>query len=482
MRGNRIYFAIFLLINFVGLSIGHARTFYISPAGDDSNPGTSPDQAWRTLDHASASNLVSGDSLLLQRGGVWHESFAPTTDGLTLAAYGDGDRPIIDAAQRVGQLKIESTDEPNIFRTRLYSELEPIWSGTARALTEVATREALSATPDSCFHDHEWGYVHVDAPSAHSVHLEVPERETCMEIKHSRFTLRSITICHAGRADRGAISVWADQNLHGITIEDCKISDNHGRGIWICGPPANSIRDVSIRNNQFLRNDSCGLLMTLAENSEVQGNQFVENCRQPIEPWQAAVRVWSDGIRNLDISNNIILGQRWHLDNDSAMGIHCDETGPVVIRDNFIRNVDHAGIEIENTRGITAEKNVIVDTNIGIFINRAGHDHIVRDNTIVDSRSMAIFLHSWRAGGMNAGPEIEVQGKLLTHNLIEGNRCFGSRLAELSAVDGGEITAGALGNIYRDNDLGPERVGFIQWGTLSLDHYADWPPAASSKP
>jgi parallel beta-helix repeat protein len=397
-----VRFILLILLALIRTSFAHAATYYLSPNGDDSNPGTASDQAWKTLHRVSSATLTFNDQILLQRGGTWHESFSVPVDGLTLAPYGTGDRPIIDA--------------------------------------------------------------------------DNPERDLCLDINRSHFTVRSIRFSHAHRTDRGAISIYADHNLTGIHIEDCVISDNAGRGLWIAGPDQYSVRDVGIVGNQFLRNDASGVLFVLAENSEIRDNVFMQNCQKPIEPWQAGIRIWSDGIRNLTISHNLIRDQRRHLANDSAMGIHCDETGLVVIRNNLISNIDHAGIEVENTRGITVENNAVIDANIGIFINRAGHDHVLRSNIILDSRSMAIFLHAWQAQGVDAGPELTVNGRLLTHNRIENNICLGSRLAELKAIDGAEIIDGPLGNIYRANNLGPERQRFIEWGNESFDRYDEWPP------
>ena len=182
--------------------------------------------------------------------------------------------------------------------------------------------------------------------------------------------------------------MWADHDLAGIEIRDCDISNNCGRGLWICGPSTRSIRDLLIADNQFHCNDGSGILMVLAEGGEIRGNRFEQNCRLPIEPWQAAIRLWSGGIRDLRVCDNIITGQRWGHTADNSMGIHCDETGErVTIRGNLVRDADQSGIEVENTRGVTIEKNIVIDCNIGILINRAGHDHIIRDNTLVGSRA-----------------------------------------------------------------------------------------------
>jgi hypothetical protein len=163
------------------------------------------------------------------------------------------------------------------------------------------------------------------------------------------------------------------------------------------------------------------------------------------------------------------------------MGIHCDETGDhVAIRGNVIRHADESGIEVENTRGVVVEKNLVVDCNIGIMINRAGHDHIVRGNRIIDSRAQGISLQGWLAHGVDAQPEILDDGRLLTHNLVENNVSVGSHFAELKCIGGGELVDDPLGNIYRGNDFGPERPGFIEWGGRMLDRYDQWPVAGGA--
>ena len=273
-----------------------------------------------------------------------------------------------------------------------------------------------------------------------------------------------------------AVTAWADHDLSGIELRDCDISFNRGRGIWFCGPPTNSIHDVLITGNQFRNNDASGVLLVLADTAQIRGNHFTGNCRLPIEPWQAAIRLWSGQIRNMLVRDNTITDQRWNHTLDSSMGIHVDETGDhVTVRGNLIRDADHSGIEVENTRGVTIEKNIVIDCNIGILINRAGHDHIIRANTIVNSRAEAISLQGWLAHGIDAGPEIIEGGRLLTRNLIENNLTIGSHFAELKATNGGERTDAPLGNIYRFNDFGPEHPGFIEWGNQMLDHYNQWP-------
>lgn len=83
----------------------HSGTcYYVSPSGNDSNLGTSPSAPWKTIAKVKSfqANLLPGDSVLLQRGGVWSEQWDITSmngsSGLpiTLGAYGTGALPVID--------------------------------------------------------------------------------------------------------------------------------------------------------------------------------------------------------------------------------------------------------------------------------------------------------------------------------------------------------------------------------------------------
>lgn len=486
-RPATVWIVIWVLL--AGAGIAGATTYYIAPDGNDGGDGQSPDRPWQTLARASAASLGGGDELLLRRGGVWRESFTLTADGdpgrpIVIGAYGRGDRPCIDGGDPIDPSKFARTDSPDVFRAPVDRELETVWENVGQPLIETRSRAQVSIQAGSFFCDGTSLFVHPSGgrdPRLGQIYFEIPSRELCVEIGRSHVTLRSIAVCHAGRTDRGAVTVWADQDLSGIELRDCDISYNRGRGLWFCGPPTSSIHDVLIADNEFRGNDSCGILMVLGDGAQIRGNRFAGNCRLPIEPWQAAIRLWSGGIRNMLVCDNIITDQRWGLGHDSSMGIHCDETGEhVTIRGNLIRDADESGIEVENTRGVTVEKNIIVDCNIGILINRAGHDHVIRGNTVVDSRAQAIALQGWLAHGVDAGPEILVDGRLLTRNLVENNLTIGSRWAELKAINGGERVDGPSANIFRDNDFGPERPGFIEWGSQTLDRYNQWPVAGGA--
>jgi hypothetical protein len=81
-----------------------AATYYLdSGGGSDSNPGTSRNAPWKTLEKVNGATLQPGDRILFKSGSVWHGQLAPRGSGaggapIVIDRYGEGLRPRIDGA------------------------------------------------------------------------------------------------------------------------------------------------------------------------------------------------------------------------------------------------------------------------------------------------------------------------------------------------------------------------------------------------
>ena len=81
-----------------GTPVSGGATYYVSPTGDDSNPGTIT-QPWATIQHA-ADVMVAGDTVLI-RGGIYNEHVSTGNNGnatygyIVFSAY-PGETPVID--------------------------------------------------------------------------------------------------------------------------------------------------------------------------------------------------------------------------------------------------------------------------------------------------------------------------------------------------------------------------------------------------
>ncbi|MEM5774346.1 MAG: right-handed parallel beta-helix repeat-containing protein, partial [Anaerolineaceae bacterium] len=79
------------------LAVGDSNTYYVSPSGSDSNPGTQS-APWKTIGYAA--NRMSAGKTLYVRGGTYRESFTISVSGtssspINIEAY-PGETPVID--------------------------------------------------------------------------------------------------------------------------------------------------------------------------------------------------------------------------------------------------------------------------------------------------------------------------------------------------------------------------------------------------
>jgi hypothetical protein len=77
-----------------------ATTYYVSPSGNDSNSGTSPNSPIKSLSRASGLQLNAGDSVLLQSGATFAGKLAVWKNGtssnpITIGSYGGSARPVV---------------------------------------------------------------------------------------------------------------------------------------------------------------------------------------------------------------------------------------------------------------------------------------------------------------------------------------------------------------------------------------------------
>lgn len=81
-------------------ALGQGTTYYVdADNGNDENSGTSPEQAWKTLDEVNSTVLYGGDSLLFKSGCTWEGQLWPKGSGtdedhvITISSYGEGAKP-----------------------------------------------------------------------------------------------------------------------------------------------------------------------------------------------------------------------------------------------------------------------------------------------------------------------------------------------------------------------------------------------------
>ena len=111
-RGAQMLISILVLGTALALAPpAHAAgtSYYVDTLnGSDSAAGTSPASAWKTLAKVNAKTFQPGDSILFHTGQAWSGQLSPKGSGsaaggpITIASYGGGERPRIDASSLAG--------------------------------------------------------------------------------------------------------------------------------------------------------------------------------------------------------------------------------------------------------------------------------------------------------------------------------------------------------------------------------------------
>jgi hypothetical protein len=75
-----------------------AKTYYVSPAGNDANSGVSTSDPWETVSKVNFTSFQPGDRVLFERGGEWREQLKASSSGtpgkpIIYDAYGHGPKP-----------------------------------------------------------------------------------------------------------------------------------------------------------------------------------------------------------------------------------------------------------------------------------------------------------------------------------------------------------------------------------------------------
>lgn len=113
----------FLLTLTVAAPAAFAATYYVSAAGADDKPGTSPETAWKSLGRVNKANLKPGDSVLFRRGDHWRGVLRPRRGAegkpVTYSAFGpDGEKPLFLGSVNRNAVDDWRDEGGNIWSTR----------------------------------------------------------------------------------------------------------------------------------------------------------------------------------------------------------------------------------------------------------------------------------------------------------------------------------------------------------------------------
>jgi parallel beta-helix repeat protein len=455
-----------------------AATYYVANQGNDSNPGTSPSMAWRTLSHVNMTVLNPGDIVLLKKGDAWRDLFVPQYSGtsaapITYGSWGSGPRPIIDG-----------TDV--LTGTRLISGTTYSYSVAHAANQLFVNQQRLSRHRGvgSSVGIGEWDqmgsvvYVNTGASAVGQL-VEIGARQNNVYIVGASY----ITIDGLDLEKSDSYGVGAYGGAHDLTVKNSKIS--YAWASNIDSGDQNFIQsNPTIINNDISFAGGMGVDLSRGCNGGlIAGNDVHENGAvtygpgSPIEQlYNAGIKIWGNktDMQNVVIKNNRVWGNgRSGQTYNGGIGIWVDESmlGNVVTT-NLVHDNATAGIVIEATSGATVSYNTVYSNNLidgaaGIELARYGSGNQVYHNT---SNSNIVGIAVEGTTGQGAG--------VFVNDSIHDNIAVNNSSRQLRAILGGDNTLGSSGNTYIHNAFGIAAPGFIEWGQNSLKStYSDWESA-----
>lgn len=335
-------FAVLLLL--LCVRIAGAAELYVSPAGSDTNDGSSPAQAFQTIQWA-AYLAGAGDTVRIMAG-TYVESVRLFNSGapgspIVFTPFGDG--PVIMDGANIG---CPGGVTPNFNATVPYA----FWCG---AQDDIVI-ENLEIT--------RFCYLGIDL-------------EGC-----SRVTVRDCFVHHNGLnlPSTGGQGIYTNGPGSDVLIERNIVTDNvpqnsiSGSGIAAVG-----LDRVTIRDNVSDRNNGNGILLEDATNVLVEGNVARFNVAD-LGTWGTA-GLWLDGGHDVTIRNNWFEGNVW-----AGMEL-TDEEGA-------------------NPYGYEVYDNVCVGNRYGVWLDGIGRDgevlNRIYNNTVIDSTEGGIWVSA--SAGMGA--------------------------------------------------------------------------------
>ena len=347
----------------IGLA-AHATDYYVDATqGVDANPGTSPEQAWKTLTKVSGFALAAGDRVFFQRGESWRGQLRISRSGtvaapITFSAYGSGELPLINGAEVITAWSDAGT---NLYKATVSPRVEQVFFDGVRG-TQRGSVAALVAPGD-------WHW----ASNTLTVYtMGVPG---FVEAASDLFTVLVNGPQHVRvenlKVVRGVYPVWV-QNANYVTLEGLVVDEGAGyAGIFVTALLAGKGQHTLIERCTVTR-------MVGNAASTSNGNDG------------SGIEIYGNGFA----ANNQILDNVVH-DNQHE-GILLAETTDNLVRGNVVYNHGESGIRA----GLPATaRNVIeynhcyanaltVDDRFGIDLINVGNNNTVRYNLVHSQGSL----------------------------------------------------------------------------------------------
>lgn len=262
-----------------------ANTYFIdSQVGNDRNAGTSPDQAWQTLEQINKVTFQPGDQILVKTGTRYEGHLAPKGSGregqpIVLQTYGEGPKPLIEGLVREPETlllyNVEHWEVRDLEITNLWEERQANLAGVRVKLDNFGTAH----------------HIHLKNLTVRDVNGSFMKKEgggtgiTCDnggdQVK-SRFDGLLIENCHLIRTDRDGIALRSEHKTRddgwfpslNVVIRKNLLEDIGGDGVVPRGCEGALVEHNVLRGGRTRCDDyAAGIWLHSSDNTVIQFNE-----------------------------------------------------------------------------------------------------------------------------------------------------------------------------------------------------------------
>lgn len=324
--------------------------YYISNSGNDNNDGTTPETAWATLDKVKSYPFQPGDGIYFERNGIWRGAVGYFENGITISAYGEGEKPRIYGSPENG------ADAGN---WELYTEADGAKIWKYNGINSECAGIVLNDGENIAKRVYAW-YDGTDS-------YDSADRSVSFDLKtalsedlyfYCDIDFETQTLPYYPDSDSLSIQIYLrcdDGNpgelYNSIEFISKTVSPNVGTIVF----QADGILD----NICIMYNAGTAVSMTEFDNCTIQNCEFGwcgTRLEQFFVPEEDEPGIWTDG--------NVI----------QLIGSNC------TVQDNYIHDVDGGGIVLELGGDISDRAPFIGNTFCGNLIERCGDPIYIRNN------------------------------------------------------------------------------------------------------
>ena len=376
----------------------NARVYYISSSGNDSNPGTSENLAWRSLAKVNIFTPSPGDQILFKRGDAWSGTITVNASGtsgspIVYGAYGSGEKPKIYGSEEVTGWTKHSG---NIYKASFNSEIEQLFIDAKRMM--------LARTPNTGYHNTTstsssttFTSTDLDGSINYSGASWVGRTSAFTMFSKTVTSSSSQTIVLNSAPDLGlgvGEGFFVCNKLELLDSAGEWYYDNATNTVYFWTPNSNSPSNYMVRGSIFDYGvNMSGNNYIEVNNFEIQHSSkngiFINNSdyvtvdnNHIISPDLFGINIPSTGSNNTKITNNYIYQA-------NTMAINC-KSASSIITDNIIEDT---GL-LENIN----KEIVPNDYNFGTGIFSRGDNPIIKYNRVINSGYIGI---NWKGQNGN---------------------------------------------------------------------------------